>query len=128
MKKKSLMNALLLCVLFFLVGNFAVAQDSAATSYDENARADSVERVYNQQQNAKEQSRKDSENLSDLKSEKREAKAKAKEAQRIEDEATDAARESKLAYRKEKQAQKAREQADKQLKKAEKARRKSDKN
>ena len=126
MKKMRLMYALLLPVFAFSLSYSAAAQDS--TMNDDNARADSLANAYNQQEMAKNEKIKNSENLSDLKTEKRDTKAKAKEAQRVENEANNAARESKTAYRKEKKAQRAREQADKQSKKAAKARTISDKN
>ena len=97
-------------------------------TYEENARVDSLANADAKDEMAKDVKRQNSENLSDLKSEKRVTKAKAREAQRVEAEANDAARESRMAYRKEKKAQRVREQADKQSKKAEKARTKSDKN
>lgn len=122
------MYALLLPVMFFPISHCVNAQDSTARSSDDNARIDSLVKAYEQQELAKDDQRRDSENLSDLKSEKKETQAKAKEAQRVENEANDAARESKIAYRQEKRAQRAREQADKQAKKAAKARTKSDKN
>ena len=122
------MYALLLPVIFFFISYSVAAQDLTAMSYDYNARVDSLANAYKQQETANEQERKDSENLSDLKSEKRETKATAKEAQRVEGEANDAARESKMAYRKEKKAQRTREHAEKQSKKAAKARTISDKN
>ena len=128
MKKKILMYALLVPVMFLFIGHCARAQDSTARDYKENARIDSLARTYNQQEAVKDQDRKDSDNLSDLKSEKRETKARAKEAQRVESDANDAARESKIAYRQEKKAQRARDQADKQSKKAANAKTKSDKN
>ena len=128
MKKKILMYALLLPVMFLFIGHCATAQDSMARSYNEKARIDSLARAYNQQEAVKDQDKRDSNNLSDLKSKKRETKARAKEAQRVEGDANDAARESKIAYRQEKKAQRAREQADKQSKKAATARNKSDKN
>lgn len=122
------MCALLLPVMFLFIGPCASAQDTTARSREDNARIDSLAKAYNQQEAVKDKDRKNSENLSDLKSEKRETKAKAKEAQRVESEANDAARESKIAYRQEKKAQRAREQADRQAKKAAKARIKSNKN
>jgi cell shape-determining protein MreC len=128
MKKKIMMYVLLLSAIFFLVSHRAKAQDSTARSHTESALIDSLSKAYNEQETSKYERRKNSENLSDLKSEKKATKAKAKEAQRIENEANDAARESKIAYRQEKKAQRAREQADKQAKKAAKARTKSDKN
>ena len=128
MNKKKLMYALLLPVLLFSISGRVTAQDSSARNYRDNRRSDSLANVYNEQEAAKSQQRKDSENLSGLKSDRKETKAKAKDAQRVEGEANDAARESKMAYRKEKKAQKAREKADKQTKKAKKARNKSDEN
>ncbi len=122
------MCALLLPVMFLFIGPCASAQDSMPRSDEDNARIDSLANVYNQQETAKADQRKNTEDLSDLKSEKKETKAKAKEAQRVEREANDAARESKIAYRQEKKAQRARKQADKQSKKAARARTKSDKN
>lgn len=127
MKQKRSMYALLLPVMFFLISYPAAAQDSTEMKYEDNARVDSVANA-NQQQETANEARENSENLSDLKAEKKETKAKAREAQRIEDEANDAAMESRMAYRKEKKAQKAREQADKQTKKAAKARTISDRN
>lgn len=127
MKKKIVMYVLVLPAMFLFIGHCAIAQDPTAGSQD-NARIDSMATTYNKQQAVEDQDRKNADNLSDLKSEKRETKAKAKEAQRVEGEANDAARESKIAYRQEKKAQKAREQADKQSKKAARARTKSDKN
>jgi hypothetical protein len=115
-------------VMFLFIGHCAIAQDSTTRRYGEDARIDSMARAYHEQEAVKYQDRKDSDNLTDLKSEKRETKTKAREAQRVERDANDAARESKLAYRREKKAQKAREQADKQSRKAAKARIKSDKN
>jgi hypothetical protein len=125
MKKKIVMYALLLPAMFLFIGHCAIAQDSTARS---NERIDSLANAYDQQETAKADQRKNTETLSDLKSEKKETKAKAKEAQRVENEANDAARESKIAYRQEKKAQRAREQADRQAKKAARARVKSDKN
>jgi hypothetical protein len=86
----------------FSISYYVAAQDFTAMSYDYNARVDSLANAYKQQETAKEQEWKDSENLSDLKSENRETKAKAKEAQRVEGVANDAARESKMRYSKEK--------------------------
>jgi hypothetical protein len=123
MKKRTWRFAVLLSVVVSFIAYSAAAQDSRAMNYDENARVDSLADAYNQQETAKDQERKNSENLSKLRTEKRDTKAKAKEAQRIEAEANDAARESRSAYRKEKKAQKSRVQADKQAKKAAKARR-----
>jgi hypothetical protein len=128
MKKKIMMYALLVPVMFLFTGHCATAQDSTARSNEENVRIDSLAKAYNQTEASKDERRKNSENLSDLKSEKKNTKAKAREAQRVENEANDAERESKIAYRQEKKAQKAREQADKQAKKAANARTKSDKN
>lgn len=128
MKKKIVMYAFLLPVVFLFIGHCAIAQDPTARSHEDNERIDSLVTAYNQQKATEDQDRKNSENLSDLKSEKSETKAKAREAQRVEGEANDAARESKIAYRQERKAQKAREQADKQSKKATRAKTKSDKN
>ena len=128
MKNKVLMYVLLLSAMFLLVSLRTEAQDSTARSHEENALIDCLAEAYNQQESAKVERRKNSENLSDLKSEKKETKAKAKEAQRVENEANDAARESKIAYRQERKAQRAREQANKQAKKAANARTKSNKN
>jgi hypothetical protein len=128
MKKRTLKFAFLLPALVLSMAYSAAAQDSTDRSYDENARVDSLVNAYNQQEIDQDQKRKNSENLSDLKAEKRDTKAKAKEAQRIENEANNAARESNTAYRKEKKAQKSRVQADKQSEKAAKARSKSEKN
>jgi hypothetical protein len=128
MKNKIMMYALLLPVMFLSISYHVAAQDTRTENYDDNARIDSLAKAYGQQETAKEERRKDSDNLSDLKSEKNDTKEKAKEAQRVGDEADDAARESKIAYRQEKKAQRAREQADKQSKKAAKARAKSNKN
>lgn len=122
------MCGFLLPVMFLFIGHCAIAQDQTEGSHADDAKIDSLATAYNQRQAAEDQDRKNSENLSDLKSERMETKAKAKEAQRVEGEANDAARESKIAYRQEKKAQKAREQADKQSKKAEHARTISDKN
>jgi hypothetical protein len=128
MKKKIMMYVLLLSAMFFLVSHRTKAQESTARSHEENVFIDSLAKAYNQQEASKDERRKNSKNLSDLKSEKKVTKANAKEARRIENEANDAARESKIAYRQEKKAQRAREQADKQAKKAANARTKSDKN
>jgi hypothetical protein len=128
MKKKILMYVLPLPLIFFSISHCVTAQDSTTRSYEDNARIDSLANAYNQQEAVNVQDRKNAENLSGLKSDKRETKAKAREAQRAEGEANDAARESKIAYRQEKKAQKAREQADKQSKKAAHARTRSDKN
>ena len=128
MKEKILMYVLLFCAMFLLVSYNAKAQDSIARSDEENAVIDSLAREYNQRETSKNEQRKNSEHLSDLKSEKKDTRAKAKEAQRVENEANDAARESKIAYRQEKKAQRARVQANKQAKKAANARTKSDKN
>lgn len=122
------MYAVLLPVMFFSISHRVTAQDSTARIYADNARIDSLAKAYDQQETAKDDQRKNSEHLSDLKSEKNEAKAKAKEAQRVEGEANDAARQSKMAYNQEKKAQRTREQADKQAKKAARARTISDKN
>lgn len=121
------MSALFLLVMCFSISHRATAQDSKE-GYNDNARIDSLAQAADQKETAKEDQRKNSENLSDLKSEKKDTRAKAKEAQRVEREANDAARESKMAYRKEKKAQRAREQADRQAKKAAKARTISDEN
>ena len=102
MKKKRVIYALLLPVIFFSISYSVFAQDLTAMSYDYSARVDSLANAYKQQETANEQERKDSENLSDLKSENRETKAKAKGAQRVEGVANDAARESKMRYSKEK--------------------------
>ena len=123
MKKKVVMCAWVLPVMFLFIGHCTIAQDHA-----EDSKIDSLATASNQKQAVEDQDRKNAENLSDLKSEKMETRATAKEAQRVEDEANDAARESKIAYRQEKKAQKARQQADKQSKKAAQARTKSDKN
>jgi hypothetical protein len=128
MKKKIVMYALLLPMMFLFTGHGAFAQYRTERSHADNERVDSLATADNEQQVAEDQDRKNSDNLSDLKSEKKEAKAKAREAQRVETEANDAARESKKAYRQEKKAQRAREQADKQSKRAARARNKSDKN
>ena len=127
MKKKGLMYGLLLSGTIFLSGHSVAAQDSTAMAAEYDARVDSLVSSYERQEAADKQ-RKNSDNLSNLKAEKREAKANAKEAQRVEDEANDAARQSKMAYRKEKNAQRAREQADRQTKKAAKAKTISDQN
>ena len=127
MKKKELMYGLLLSATIILSGHSVAAQDSTAMAAEYDARVDSLVSSYERQETADE-ARKNSDNLSDLKAEKRETKANAKEARRVESEATDAARESKMAYRKEKKAQRAREQADRQTKKAVKARTISDQN
>ena len=126
MKTKILMYVSLLTVVIFCVGHRVNAQ--AARTYGGDARVDSVADAYNQEQAVKEERRRDSEELSDLKSEKKDTREKAKDAQRVENDASDAARESKIAYRQEKKAQKAREKADKQSKKAAKARTKSNDN
>ena len=124
------MFAFLLPATFLAISHCVTAQDSTAMTYERSARADSLATEYDQQaiETAKDEQRRDSENLSDLKAEKRETRAKAREAQRVESEANNAAMESRIAYRKEKKAQKAREQADKQAKKAAKARDISDEN
>jgi hypothetical protein len=127
MKKKGLRYALLLVATVFLNGRSVAAQDSTAMAAEYNARVDSLVSLYERQDKADEK-RKNSDNLLDLKAEKREAKAKAREAQKVENEANDAARESKMAYRKEKKAQRVREQADRQTKKAARARTISDQN
>ena len=123
-----LLYALILSVVFFSSSHQVTAQDSTAAGNQYNAQIDSVAKVYRQQESAKDEQRKNSENLSDLKSDKKETRAKAREAQRIENDANAAARESRVAYRQEKRAQRVREQADKQAKKASKARIKSDNN
>jgi hypothetical protein len=127
MKKKGLMYALLLVATVFLSGHSVSAQDSTAMAAKYDAKVDSLVSSYKRQDKADEK-RKNSDNLSGLKAEKRESKAKAREAQRVENEANDAARESKMAYRKEKKAQRVREQADRQTKKASRARTISDQN
>lgn len=111
------------------------AQTSAALSYEDSVRIDSLVNAYHVQerktgndQATKDQQRKNSENLSDLKANRDETRAKAREAQRVEREATDAAREARIAYRTEKKAQKVRMQADKQAEKAAKARTISEEN
>lgn len=128
MKKKSLVLALILPALVFLNIHDVVAQETAAERAAEKERIDSLVIAIDQKEVIEENQRENSEELSNLKSEKRNTKAKAKEAQRIEGEANDAARESKSAYRKEKKAQRTRESADKQSKKAAKARAVSDEN
>lgn len=128
MTKNILIYAFILPVTFFSISHRASAQDSTATSNADSARIDSLVMAYNKQEKAKDHQRRDSENLSDLKSEREETRAKAKEAQRVEADANDAARESKMAYRKEKRAQRAREQADRQAQHAAGARDISDKN
>jgi hypothetical protein len=127
MEKNRLMYGLILSATILLSGHWAVAQDSTAMAAEYDARVDSLVSSYERQETVDEK-RKNSDNLSNLKAEKREAKATAKEAQRVEGEANDAARESKIAYRKEKKAQRAREQADRQTKKAAKAKTISDQN
>jgi len=126
MRIKILMYVLFLPALFVTIGNVA-AQDPRA-SREENLRMDSLAKTYidrelkaDKEQAIKDQ-QKNSDNLSDLKSEKSKTKATAKEAQRVENNANAAAHESKVAYRSEKKAQKARAKADKQAKKAAKAR------
>ena len=128
MKTKIGMYALLLPVMFLFIDHCAIAQDRTTRSQEDSARIDSLATAYNEEQAAEDRDKRHSENLSDLKSEKRDTKAKAREAQRVEGDANDAARQSKIAYRQEKKAQKAREKADKQSKKAEHARAKSEKN
>jgi hypothetical protein len=128
MKMKTMIYPLLLTAMSLSMGHLAAAQDSTARTHEENVRIDSLAKVYNKSEADKVERRKDSEQLSDLKSDKNETKAGAKEAKRVENDANDAARESKLAYRQEKKAQKARERADKQAKKAAKAKTKSDNN
>lgn len=128
MKRNVLLYALILPVVFFSSSHTVTAQDSTAEGKQYNAQIDSVAKVYRQQESTKDEQRMNSENLSDLKSEKKETRARAREAHRVENDAQVAARESKIAYRQEKKAQRAREQADKQAKKASKARTKSDNN
>ena len=122
------MFAWLLPVTLFSFSQRVIAQDSTAISYETDARIDSLVKAYDQQEAVQDKHREDSENLSELKSQKQETRGKAKEAQRVEADANDAARESKMAYRKEKKAQRTREQADRQAEHAEGARNKSDKN
>lgn len=116
------MYALVLSVMFLSISHFAAAQDGG------DARIDSLAKVYVKQETAKDEQRKNSDNLSDLKSDRKETRAKAKQAKRVAADADGAARESKMAYRKERKAQKARKQADKQTKKAADARTKSERN
>jgi hypothetical protein len=67
----------------------------------------------------------DSDQMTDLRRDKKESKAKASEAKRVQREANDAAKESRSAYKTEKKAQKSRKNADMQAKRAAKAREKS---
>ena len=127
MKKKGLMYLLLLLATVFLSSQSVAAQDSTAMAAEYDERVDSLVSLYERQDNA-DKTRKNSDNLSDLKAHKRDAKTKAREARRVGNEANDAARESKMAYRKEKKAQRIREQADRQTKKAARARTISDQN
>lgn len=128
MIKEVVICALLTPMLFFLVSHHANGQDSRAINSEEKVVVDSLARAYQQQEAREDAQRQNSENLSDLKADKKETRAKAREAQRVENEANDAARQSRIAYRQEKNAQRARVQADKQAKKAAKAKRKSDNN
>lgn len=128
------MYALLLPASCVIMSN-VTAQDSLALTYEDSVRIDSLVNAYHTQerktgndQATKDQQRKNSENLSDLKESKDETRAKAREAQRVEREANAAAREARIAYRTEKKAQHARKQADKQARKAAKARTISDEN
>lgn len=113
MKLKGIKHLILLVLTCVSIG--AIAQDSATRK----ARTDSLARV---------EQRKNSDNLSDLKSEKTDTRAKAKEAQRVERNANTAARESRNAYRTEQKAQKSRKKADRQAKKAARSRVESDNN
>lgn len=122
------MFALLLPAILFSISHSVTAQDTTAMTRENNTRRDSLANAYDQAETAKEEQKKNTENLSDLRAEQKETKAKAREAQRVEREANNAARESKAAYRMEMKAQKAREQANKQAKKAAKARTKSEQN
>lgn len=122
-----MMYALLFTGALLLVNDRAAGQN-VELSYEEKARIDSLAKAYNEREAAKDEDRKNADNLSDLKAERMHTKSKAKEARRVEAEANDAARESKIAYRQEKKAQRARAQADKQSKKAVKARKISDRN
>lgn len=112
---KNLQYVLLSSIMYISIG--AMAQSPTTVDQQRKTRADSLVKV-----------EQDSENLSQLESNKNTTEAKAKEAQRVERDASDAAHESKIAYRKEKQAQKARNKADKQARKAAKARNKSNNN
>jgi len=104
------------------------AQDTTILTKEQNSRFDSLQKSHDDERTRSQQAVEDSENLSDLKSEKKITREKAREARRIEQEANDAARESRVAYKSEKKAQNARKQADKQSKKAARARVISDQN
>lgn len=128
MKFNTLLHMLILPVVFFSIQGQAMAQGTTAASSRYKVQIDSIAKAYHQQEAVEAEQKKKSENLSDLKSDKKATRDAAREAQRIRNDANDAARESKIAYRQEKKAQRAREQADKQAEKASKARTKSDNN
>lgn len=110
-------SVLALVALLSVVSLCATAQESSAINHAKKESVDSLLRVKEKQ---------NSDNLSDLKSDRDNTKAKAKEAKRVERNANDAARESDIAYRSELRAQKARKKANKQAKKAARARVQSD--
>lgn len=125
MKFTIYLQVLILPVLFFS-GSIPVSAQDLNTG--NNVQIDSMAQVYRREQAVETEQQRNSDNLSDLRTEKNEARTRARTAQRIENDASDAAKESRSAYRQEKKAQRARAQADKQTKKAAKARAKADSN
>jgi hypothetical protein len=127
MKTMKIFYALVLTGFCSVAVTEHAAAQAAEVNKSENDRIDSLKMSYDANERRSQQA-KDEDNLSDLKSEKSDAKEKARKAKQIERDASAAARESKNAYRAEKKAQKSRDQADRQAKKALKARNKSDLN
>ena len=117
--KKNLSKYLLLLPLMYLpFGNQVMAQDVTEMNRVKREKADSVSH----------QQRKDSDHLSDLRTNRTETRRKAKVAQDIERDANTSAKESRIAYKSERRTQKAHTKADKQANKAKKAKDVSDKN
>lgn len=126
MKTKAILFTFSLVALTFSSGKIN-AQVNAEVSPAEQHRTDSVQTLHDAEQ-FQTQKTKDENRMTDVRRERKLAKAKAKEAQRVGREANDAARESNNAFKAEKQAQKARRKADKQAEKASNSREKSELN
>lgn len=115
MKKKSLLIVLSICALT-LFTNRLYSQQGIGSGKDSIEAQNKVSKKM------------DSDRVSSLKEQKKQARQQAKEAKRIDREARAASKETNSALREEKKAQKQRKQADEQAKKAAKAKEKSDQN
>jgi hypothetical protein len=125
MKIQSIICAVVISAATLISNKVSAQEESEKMTRAEFRKMDSLKLADEQLQVNKS---KDARSMSDLRSEKRNAKAKAKEADQVKRNADDAVKQSSDAYKSERKAQKSRRKADTQAKKAQKSREKSDRN